>query len=78
MLLWAHHEKAEFTGKKTMMPGKTESSRKRGRPNMGWTDFLKESTDFSLQGLSIAVEDRTFWGSLIHRIAMNWRQPDGT
>ena len=44
---------------KTIMLGKVESSRKRGRPNMRWIDFIKEAIGMSLQELSKVVEDRT-------------------
>ena len=45
---------------KTVMLGKIEGSRKRGRPNMRWTDSIKEATGVSLQLLSRAVGDRTW------------------
>lgn len=54
---------------KTMMLGKIEGSRKRGRPNIRGTDSIKEATGISLQKLSKAAEDRTLWTSLIHRVA---------
>lgn len=46
----------------TIMLGKTEGSRKRGRPSTRWSDSIKEAT-----GMSGAVEDRTWWPSLTHR-----------
>ena len=63
---------------KTVMLGKVEGSRKRGRSNTRWTDFLTEATGLSLQEPSRAVEDRTFWRSLIHRVTISWRWVDGT
>ena len=73
VLLRAHHEKAGFFGGGAgLMLGRTEGSRKRGRPNMRWTDFIKEATGMSLQELSRAVEDRALWMSLIQRIARGW------
>ena len=56
--------------RKTIMVGKAEGSRKRGRPNRRWIDSLKEATSLSLQEQSRVVEDRTFWKSLIHRVAV--------
>lgn len=50
--------------KKTMMLGKTEGSRKRGRTNR-WIDCTKEAIGRSLQELSRAAEDRILWTSLI-------------
>ena len=58
---------------KTIMLRKTEGSRKRGRPSVKWIDFTKEGIGKSLQEeLSRAVEDRTLWTSLVHRIARSW------
>ena len=43
---------------KTIMLGKVESNRKRGRPNTRWTSSLREAPGLGLQELSRAVEDR--------------------
>ena len=72
VLLWAHHKKAGFSGKDNNIK-KVEGKKKRGRPNTSWSDSLKESTELSLEEISRAVEDRTFWRSLIHRIAISQR-----
>ena len=50
---------------------KVESNRKRGGPNMRWTDSLKETMNFCLQELSRVDEDRTLWSVVIHRIVMS-------
>ena len=63
---------------KTIMLGRVEGNRKRGRSNMRWTDSLKETMGLSLQELSRVDEDRTIWRELIHRVTMTWRQFDGT
>ena len=49
----------------TIMLGKVEGSRKRRKPTARWTDTLKEDTEFT-----VAVEGRTFWKSLIHRVTV--------
>lgn len=49
---------------KTMMLGKTEGSRKRGRTSR-CIDCIKEAIGRRLQELSRAAEDRTLWTSLI-------------
>ena len=59
------------------MLGKEEGIRKRGRANTRWTGSLKETTSLRLQELSRAVEDRTFWRWLIHRVAISRRQLHG-
>lgn len=53
---------------KTIMLEKIEGSGKGGRPRMKWMDSLKEDIGMNLQELSIAVEDRALWTSLIHRL----------
>ena len=55
------------------MLGRIEGIQKRGSPNIRWIDSLKEAPELSL---SRAVEDRTFWRSLIHRITIGWRWLD--
>lgn len=57
------------TLEKIIMLGKTEGSRQRGRPNLRWIDSIKETTDPSLHDLSKAVNDRTFWRTIICRVA---------
>lgn len=52
---------------KTVMLGKIEGGGK-GRSNRRWTDSIKEATGVSLQEPSRAVEDRTLWTSLTHRV----------
>ena len=58
--------------KKTITLGRVDGSRKRGRPNMRWIDPIKEVTGRSLQERNRAVEDRTLWLSLIHRVTRSW------
>ena len=45
---------------KTVRRGKGEGSRKRGRLNVRWIDYIKEAIGLNLQELSRAVEDRAF------------------
>ena len=61
VLLRAHHEKARFFAKDNIAR-KMEGSKKKGRPNMSWTNSMKEATGRSPQELRRAVEDL----SLIH------------
>ena len=68
VLLWVHHEKARFSGKDNGA-GKVKWSRKIGRPNSRGINSLKDTKGLSMQEVSGAVEDRTFWRSLIHRVA---------
>ena len=57
---FGHIMRRQDSLEKTIMLGRAEGSRKRGRPNMRWIDSIKEAIGMSLQELSRAVEDRTF------------------
>ena len=57
---------------KTLMLGKSEGKRTRGRQRIWWLDGITDSMDMGLSKFQETVENRETWHTAVHRVTKSW------
>ena len=71
---FGHLIESDNSLEKTLMLGKIEDKRRRGRQRMRWLDGITNSIEVNLSRLKEILKDREAWGATVHAVVKSQTQ----